>query len=607
VQAALQARRPRDAEALLAAALQADPNDHAALRAMANVRAMLGDPDGAIEQFRRLIRLTAEPLPLINELAGFCQRFGRQDAMLPVYERFLKTHPGSALGHYNYAWYAGKAGKPQVALDHFQRALDLDIGRPEEVHLNMANVCSGGLRDDTRARRHLEKALALQPGYPAAQFNLGHLAEQEGRLEEARERFGQCLAAAPDHFMALARLADTHDFAEGHDELLKRLEEAALRTPDPDVHFALGRALEQRADYAGAWRHYAAANETDAKHLPPYRPDAWERRIDQLISTCTPAWLHGLQQPRDASPVFICGMLRSGSTLLEQMLAMHPAFAPAGEREFLPRLVAGKLPRYPEGLAGLSPDQVRAWARAYQKESMEVFGGTARLTDKRPDNFLFAGLIKAMFPQAKIIVTRRDWRDVATSLFATRLGPAAGYATDLGHIRHFVGQHDRLVAHWQDLLGDDLLTVEYEKLVADPRGELTRLLAGLGEPWDERCLAFHEATNSVRTASVWQVRKPLYASSAGRWQRFRTQFDQALGEEAVTYAIRRRRLRARSRSGRLALQQRHHLRRARLRTRDRGSRFRRTVLVHVPDRAVDQRRRVERAAARHRGPPDGAG
>jgi len=533
VQAALQARRPRDAEVLLTAVLQADPNDHAALRAMANVRAMLGDLDGAIEQFRRLIRLTAEPLTLINELAGFCQRFGRQDAMLPVYERFLKTHPGSAVGHYNYAWYAGKAGKPQMALDHFQKALDLGIGRPEEAHLNMANVCSGGLRDDARARGHLEKALALKPGYPAAQFNLGHLAEQEGKLEEARERFGQCLAAAPEHFMALARLADTHDFVEGHDELLKQLDEAALRTPDPDVHCALGRALEQRGDYPRAWRHYAAANETDAKHLPPYRPDAWERRIDRLIATCTPDWLGGLQQPRDANPVFICGPFRSGSTLVEQVLAAHPAFAPTGERESFPRLVAGKLPRYPEGLDALTAAEVRAWAEAYLKESAEVFGTTRRLTDKRPDNVLFLGLVKAMFPGAKIVLTERDWRDVATSLFATRLGPAVPYARDLKDIRDFMGQLERLISHWKVLLGEDLVTVSYERLVTEPRAEIGRLLEALGEPRDERCLAFHELRNPVRTASVWQVRKPLYASSAGRWQRFRAQFEQALGEESV--------------------------------------------------------------------------
>ena len=531
VHAALKARRPEEARALLQAVLEADPNDHEALRAMANTRAALGDIDGAIDTFRKLIRLAAEPLPLIDELAGFCQRFGRQEAMLPVYERYLKTHPDSAVGHHNYAFYAGRAGKPQVALDHYLKALELGIPRPEQVQVNMANLCSGALRDDARARRHLERALALKPGYPAALFNLGHLAEQEGLLDEARDCFRRCLEGAPDNFMALARLADTHDFSAGHDDLLKQLDDTALRTPDPDIHFALGRAVVLRGDHAGAWRHYAAANETDSKYLPPYQPATWERRIDQLIATCTPDWLASLQQPRDADPVFICGLFRSGSTLVEQVLAAHPAFTPAGERDSFPRLIAGKLPRYPEGLDTVTAAQAGAWAKAYLKESAEVFGTTTRLTDKRPDNVLFLGLVKAMFPRAKVVLTERDWRDVATSLFATRLGPAVGYARDLKDIRHFMGQLDRLVAHWKALLGEDLVTVSYERLVAEPREEIGRLLEALGEPWDDRCLAFHELRNPVRTASVWQVRKPLYGSSVGRWKRFERAFREAFGAD----------------------------------------------------------------------------
>lgn len=527
VQAALRARRPQEAHALLQPVLEADPNDHLALRAMASVRAALGDVDGAIDTFRKLIRLTAEPLPLIDELAQFCQRLGRQEAMLPVYERYLQTHPDSAVGHHNYAFYAARAARPQVALDHYRRALELGIGRPEEVHLNIANVYADLLRDDARARAQLEKALAARPGYPAALFNLGGLAEQQGDVQQARACFRRCMEAEPGDPRPLARLADTFDFAEdGRDELFAQLERAASRSPDPDLLFALGRALEQRGDAPGAWQRYTEANRRDQQAWPPYLPEAVERGFGRLVEASTHEWLSRLRTEQAAAPVFICGMLRSGSTLLEQMLAMHPAFTPAGEREFLPRLVASKLPRYPEGLGDISAGQVKAWAKAYQRESVEIFGAGARLTDKRPDNFLFVGLIKAMFPRAKVVITQRDWRDVATSLYATRLGPAARYATDLGHIRHYIGQHDRLVAHWKDLLGEDLVTVSYEQLVAAPREEVGRLLEALGEPWDERCLNFHELHNTVRTASVWQVRRPLYASSVGRWRRFGQAFDQ---------------------------------------------------------------------------------
>jgi len=127
------------------------------------------------------------------------------------------------------------------------------------------------------------------------------------------------------------------------------------------------------------------------------------------------------------------------------------------------------------------------------------------------------------------VVTLRDWRDVATSVFATRLGPAAPYSTDLGHIRHFIAQHDRLIGHWRAVFGDDLVTVQYEALIAEPRVTIERLLAALGEPWDERCLAFHELRNTVKTASVWQVRQPFYSSSVGRWRRFHAAFGATFG------------------------------------------------------------------------------
>ncbi|MFZ8887455.1 MAG: tetratricopeptide repeat-containing sulfotransferase family protein [Steroidobacteraceae bacterium] len=486
--------------------------------------------EAAIGDLRRAIRQSPEPLPLLNQLGQLCLRAGRLDAAAAAWEQYLRTHPKSSLGHFNLAWFSARLGQPMVAVRHYEKALELGIPRAEEAHSNLANLYSSVLRDDRRATQHLEQAIRLNPNYLPAMHNLGGLAEQQGQLERARELFERCLAINPAATSSLARLADTFDFREEGEALIGRLEAAAGDSQDPDLHFALGRAREQRCRYEDAWQCYAAANRTDQSVMPPYSPERVEAGIETLLATCTPEWLARLATRQAAAPVFICGMLRSGSTLIEQVLAAHPAFTPGGEREFFPRLVAAQLPGYPRDLTNLDAGRLKSWARAYQRESETVFGKDARITDKRPDNFLYIGLIKALFPSARVVVTRRDWRDVATSIFATRLGPMAPYATDLAHIRHFIRQHDRLIGHWQALLGDDLLVVDYEQVVAEPKAQIERLLNFLGESWDEACLDFHTLSNTVRTASVWQVRQPLYASSIGRWERFRSSFEGAFAE-----------------------------------------------------------------------------
>jgi hypothetical protein len=177
------------------------------------------------------------------------------------------------------------------------------------------------------------------------------------------------------------------------------------------------------------------------------------------------------------------------------------------------------------------PDQLANWRRRHAELAAGFAGAERRLTDKRPDNFLHIGLIKAILPSAKFVVTQRDWRDVAISIFSTRLGPRQNYATRLEDIRHYLGLHEMLVNHWASLLGSDLVRVRYEDLVKEPRSVLERVLEALGEAWDDRCLSFDTLGNAVRTASAWQVRQPLHAQSIGRWQNYRRRFEEAFGAD----------------------------------------------------------------------------
>jgi LPS sulfotransferase NodH len=222
-------------------------------------------------------------------------------------------------------------------------------------------------------------------------------------------------------------------------------------------------------------------------------------------------------------------MFRSGSTLLEQILAAHPRFAAGGESDFFPRLVARNFRNFPDGLEGLSRKSVEEWRSQHAALCARRTGGETRMIDKRPDNFLYVGLIRAVLPNAKIVVTERDWCDVAISIFSTRLGPGQGYATRLQDIRHYLDLHRELIDHWAGLLGDDLIRVSYEELVNSPRQTISILLERLGASWDDACLEFDRQETSVATASVWQVRQPLNPKSIGRWKNYGKYFTEAFG------------------------------------------------------------------------------
>lgn len=480
---------------------------------------------------RRMEFDQAASLSAIDRVAGFMRhRRLPLGPVLEAYERYLTHHPGSANATFNLAYNLAWEGQFDAAIDLYERALELQIDAPEEVHLNIANILMDHLQAPGQARAHLEKALALNPGYAAAFYNLGNLAEQEGSREQASRCFEMSLKLDPFNESALARLADTKKFSQGDDPLIMRLAGTAQGSRNSDVHFALGRAYEQLGEFDRAWRHFSHGNALDEIRMPAYDPQGAEAYFDCIKSQCDRDWLHRFKG-ESGEHVFICGMFRSGSTLLEQMLGAHPAFTAGGESQFFPRLVTENFPDYPEGLVGLSTHRASTWRNFHAVQLRKLHGESSRITDKRPDNFLYLGLIKAVLPSAKFIVTERDWRDTATSIYSVRLGLGQPYATKLSHIRHYIHLQKELVAHWAAVMGTDLKRVSYEDLVMQPKQTMAELFEWLGEAWDESCLSFHELTNRVQTASVWQVREPVNSKSVGRWRNYRRYFVEEFADQ----------------------------------------------------------------------------
>ena len=396
----------------------------------------------------------------------------------------------------------------------------------------MASLHSA-LHETAQAEALLQRAIGRKPDYLPALFNLATLVEERGERATALALYERVIALDPGFEQVFARVAQLRSFERADDPLILRML-AELDSPRlsagarESLHYGLGKAYDDCAEYARAFRHFDAANALSRSRVPPYDPAAQERLIDAIIAQCSRGWFERVAPVADASPVFICGMFRSGTTLIEQVLGSHPSITTGGELVYFPRRVAADIVPYPAALASIAPAVLQAIGSGYLDYLRESFPGAARVTDKRPDNFLYLGLIKALFPRARIVYASRNVLDNALSLWAQNLDARFDYANDLRHIVHYNAQLQRLMAHWGTLFGEDILELNYDRFVADQRPQTARLLGFCGLDWSDAALRFHERDSPVRTASLWQVRQPLYQRSSGRWRHYRAELGELL-------------------------------------------------------------------------------
>ncbi|MEO8304257.1 MAG: sulfotransferase [Betaproteobacteria bacterium] len=466
--------------------------------------------------------------------AVLLERAGRLPEAEAAYVRLLARWPDLPDSWYNLALLQRKAGRFDAALASYQQALDRGVGRPEEVHLNRAVVYSDGLRREDAAERELATALAINPGYLPAMMNLANLKSDFGHRSDALELYERILALDPKGFDALARYAELTTVSGPDDPLIGRLrralaEPAATPADRASLGFALGKSLDACGAYDQAFAAYATANRASrdgaAPGAVPYDRRRMEAFVDQIIGAfATDGPARAAPEPADR-PIFICGMFRSGSTLTEQVLAGHSRVSAGGEIDFVPTLVGTELAPFPARMAGLSEGQLVQFAARYRSRLAKLFPGADHITDKRPDNFLYIGLIKRMFPGARIVHTTRDPLDNCLSIHFLHLDHGMGYALDLMDTAHYYRQYRRLMAHWKALYFDDILDFDYDAFVRDPRPAVTRLLSFCGLDWEESCMSFQNVANAVKTASVWQVREPLYQRSSGRSRHYARHLD----------------------------------------------------------------------------------
>jgi len=475
-----------------------------------------------------------ETAALLERAAAF-RRAGRVDEAIGAYRAVLDREPDLPDSWYNLGWLQRRARQYEAALDSYGEALRRGVRDPQEVHLNRSVILSDQLARHDEAEAELQAALKFRPDYLPALLNLGNLHEDRGDRAAAEAAYRRALDSAPGDPLALSRLAGVVGAnTDAAAELIERLQDAVAREADPagraDLGFALGRLLDARGAYDQAFAAYEAANRSSRDSFGPafrgYDRAAHERFVDRLIAAfAKPAGGATSSNP----PIFILGMFRSGSTLVEQILASHSRIVSAGELDLIPELVS-RIPGYPEAVPAADESTIERW-RTFYRDGLAPFASPGSMvTDKRPDNFLHVGLIKTLFPDARIVHTRRNRLDTLLSLHFLHLGPAMPYALDLADAAHWHAQYERLMAHWKRLYPGDIFEVDYDSLVLGPKPILDRLLAFLDLEWEDELLDFHRRSGAVKTASVWQVREPLHARSSGRWRNYQMALKQALGE-----------------------------------------------------------------------------
>ena len=526
-------------------------------------------PEEAARCFNQALLIAPRLAEAHYNLGNALRRLGRLDEAEAAFRRTLEIKPDLAEGHESLGSLLLTLGRFNDAIDSYHAALDL---RPELLLARCG--LAAALKElglGFRAEACYREVLQLNPEYVQAYLGLGRLFNDSGLFEAAVENYQHALDLDPDHPSAAAELAivlermgktqaawDTLQpllhwegrdktvvalaFADisrhvGHQADALPMVEAVLAEADELrltdrhrllLHFAAGRLLDRRGEYDRAFEHYSLGNklywtEFDCKDLAD--------TVSRHIAVFNAEYMRRAPRGRDRSrrPVFIVGMPRSGTSLVEQILASHPEVHGAGELEdinwmaiSLPQTLGSSLP-YPECVNDLSQEVCDELAGHYLARLDALAPATARrVTDKMPGNYFHLGLIAMLFPGARIIHCVRDPLDTCLSCFFQSFVQANNhqYSYDLKNLGYAYREYQRLMTHWKSILDIPLLEVSYEGLVSDQEKVTRDLLAFCDLPWDDSCLRFYESKRAVVTASYDQVRRPLYNSSIERWKHY---------------------------------------------------------------------------------------
>ncbi|MEZ6190155.1 MAG: sulfotransferase [Phycisphaerales bacterium] len=568
--AALGAGRLEEAEALCRRAISAGVGPAVAQHLLGLIAHRRGDYHGAVDYLRKSLAHDPGQAVWHFNLGVSCRAAGLLDEAQRAYAQAVRLDPAYAPAHYNLGSVRLAVGDETAARGCFESALKHDPSHGNacfqlgSIHRNQGNI--------GKALKLMRRAVELLPGDEQVRLGLGVTLLDSNGLDGARAvlepltRSGavraEACAALARVYERLGRYDDAHELIEplienppvpidaalmfadlaprigkvGRAiELIDSLVETQPLSGDQRMlsHFALGRLYDKQNDAGRAFDHFRQANGLKSR---AFDPAEHEREVDAILHTFTRDMIAGHPKPAidDSRPVFIVGMPRSGTSLVEQVLATHPAVVGGGELPDIsnfarqlrriavstPGSTPGFIPGSPAYPSTYSREQLDEMARLYVGKLDAIGPKAERITDKTPSNFLYLGLIALILPGARVIHCKRDPMASCWSCYTQNFVGAHAYSYDLTHLGLYYRQYERLMRHWRGTLDIPLLEVDYGSLVADPEPGMREIVGFCGLPWDDACLRFYENKRPMPSASYDQVRQPIYTSSVDRWRRY---------------------------------------------------------------------------------------
>jgi tetratricopeptide (TPR) repeat protein len=533
------AGRPAEACASYRRAIDLNPNFAAAHNNLGRVLCEEGDFAAALASCERAVEIAPNLPEAHNNLGNALRGLGRLEAAEAAFRGALQLQPDNAAVHTNLGNLFGDLKRFEEAEACYRRAIEIDAGLAV-AHYGLAG-CHRSLGDLVAAAEGYRKVLSLTPDQALVWNDLGRTLRSLGRFEEAVAAFRQSLAVNPEFGEAYRNLASCQQLT-ADEQNLARLS-TLVEQPDLPIEeraaagFAMGKALDDADRFEEAFLAYQRANcmYRDFRAAAGDRFDAaaLHREIDQTIATFdSPLFASVLDWGNPSElPVFILGMPRSGTSLVEQIAASHSRVFGAGELREIGNLAQQLDPIIAAIRSGCDEDAAEAGAEhritvrrlsdAHLEHLKALNGRAERVIDKMPDNIFKLGAIATLYPGARVIFCRRDPLDTCLSCYFQKFTAGQlGFSYDLADCAKRYLETERLTAHWRKVLPLKWLDVEYEALVSDLEDQSRRIITFLGFDWEPACLDFHRTARTVTTASAWQVRQPLYGRAVGRWRKY---------------------------------------------------------------------------------------
>jgi len=484
--------------------------------------------------YRKALDFAPNNPDTLDNLALALKDLERLDEAADLMRRALTVESRDEKLFVHYATVLLDQHKVDEAATANERALALNANNHDAV--NLAGRIAFERGDLGAALAHYRRALSLKPDLADAYNNMGNVLKELGQLHEAQNAYLQAIRLDPNIAGVYVNLADSKKFApdDPHLEMMESLaakSEGLSKTDRLQLDFALGKAYGDLKDYRRSFTHLLSGNAAKRATIP-YDEALIFALFDRIEATFTRELIAKKSGAADPSrlPIFVIGMPRSGTTLVEQIIASHPLVHGAGELQTFNDVILGvrgpdgNTLHYPDFVPALDASALRQIGTRYVTELRKLAPSGERVTDKMPSNYYFAGLIYLALPNAKIIHSVRNPVDTCISCFSKLFTAEQNHTYDLAELGRYYKRYERLMAHWHRVLPpQSILDVRYEDVVADLEGQARRIIAYCGLPWDERCLSFHETDRPVRTASATQVRQPIYKTAVGRWRVYEEQ------------------------------------------------------------------------------------